>query len=169
MPRGKKVVEEVAGAAAVLDAPETEGTGEQSPEASVSVKKLVRFWSPENERLIIGADPVVQFIDHTVVIDPDKSPRTYKALKGSNAFKSSFFIVEDRAGDDDYKIDFGRRLRALVGDDRADQVKRERGFISILSMFSPDELMRYGISKSMPDIEKAIYVAVNNKYVEGYV
>lgn len=158
----KKSKEEVTGVA-TLEAPESAAVVEAQP----STASLVRYWSPENENLIIGVTPVIQFKDHVIVLDPEKSPKTVKALEGSNAFGQLFYRVHDRAGDDNYKIDFGRRLRRLLGTDPEDEVTQEKGYIAITSLFTPDELERYGISKSVRDVERLIFVTINNKYVEG--
>lgn len=162
----RKNSDEEATGVAVLDAPVDSGEVAKAPPATAG---LVKYWCPENENLIIGSDPVIEFRNHVVVLDPKKSPRSHEALQRSNAFGKTFFIVEDKAGDENYKIEFGRRLRKLVGNDPSDQVSQERGYVSICSMFTVEELDKYGISRSQPDVEKVIYVAINNKYVEGIV
>jgi hypothetical protein len=160
----KKSKEEVTGVA-TLESPESDVVVEANP----STATVVRYWSPENENLIVGFDPMVQFKDFAVVLDVEKSPKSAKALEQSNVFNQLFFKVHDRAGDDNYKIDFGRRLRRILGSDPEDQVTQEKGYLAILALFTLDELDKHGISKSARDIERLIFVTLNNKYVEGIV
>jgi hypothetical protein len=160
----KKSKEEVTGVA-TLESPESDVVVEANPSTST----VVRYWSPEHENLIVGYDPLVKFENNTVVLDVVKSPKSAKALEQSNVFNQLFFRVHDRAGDDDYKIDFGRRLRRLLGNDPEDQVTQEKGYMAIMALFTPDELIRHGISKGVKDVERLIYATINNKYVEGIV
>ena len=160
----KKSKEEVTGVA-TLESPKSDVAVEANP----SPATVVRYWSPENENLIVGYDPMVQFKNFTVVLDTAKSPKSAKALDESNVFNQLFFKVHDRAGDDNYKIDFGRRLRRILGSDPEDQVTQEKGYLAILALFTLDELDKHGISKSARDIERLIFVTLNNKYVEGIV
>jgi hypothetical protein len=126
----------------------------------------VRYWSPENENLILDGNPQVKFDGFAVEVG---DPAIIKRLDASPWKGKDFFKVHDKSGDDQYKARFMSKIRGMVLDDPADQVKQERGFLALLALFTQPELDKHGISRSVPDIDRLILAVINNKYVEGIV
>jgi hypothetical protein len=139
-----------------------EATGVASLESAKSGGP-VKYWSPECEELIVGKDSIVKFEDHVVIV----GEQTAKKMEQFSSFGRLFYRVDDRAGDEKYKEVFLKYLRNLVGGDPLDQVKTERGLMAVMALFSPEELAELDISRSLPNEDRLILAAINNKYVEG--
>lgn len=159
-------------AKAVKSKEEATGVASLEPDngGSVAVQSdAVRYWSPENEKLIVGPKgvDVVKFNDHIALVRRDSD--TDKALRKSSSFGVLYFVVEDKTGDEEYQVKLMKFLRNLLEGDEFDQVKTERGYLSVASLFSREELDEMGISRSAPDSDRLLHKAINKKYVEGIV
>lgn len=141
-----------------------EATGVASLESSDSGGP-VKYWSPEHEELIIGTTSVVKFDDHVVMVNKEHAGK----MEQLSGYKKLFYRVENKAGDEQYKEIFLKYLRNLIGGDPLDQVKTERGLIAVMALFSSEELAKLDISRSLPNEDRLILAAINNKYVEGIV
>ena len=141
-----------------------EATGVANLDTS-SLGDSVKYWSPEHEELIIGADRTAMFRNHTLVVSAE-SAKVVDQLSGIGRL---FYKVHSKSGDEAYKEAFLKFLRNLIGGDPSDQVKAERGLIAVMALFSLEELVELDISKSSPNEDRLILAAINNKYVEGIV
>lgn len=130
----------------------------------VVASKTVKYWSPENENLILDGNPQIKFDGFVVEVE---TPEIIKRMENSPWKGKDFYRVYDKAGDDQYKARFMGKIRGMVLDDPADQVKQERGFLALIALFSQSELDTFKISRSFPDIDALVLTVINNKYVEG--
>jgi hypothetical protein len=128
------------------------------------VASKAKYWSPDNENLILDGNPQIKFEGFVVEVE---TPEIIKRMESSPWKGKDFYRVYDKAGDEKYKARLMGKIRGMVMDDPSDQVKQERGLLALTALFSQSELDEYGISRSYPDIDALVLIVINKKYVEG--
>jgi hypothetical protein len=125
---------------------------------------VVRFWSPENEKLIIGGSPVLNFTGFRLMV---KTPSIIKRLEEGPGYGKLYYKVHDKASEGESKVEMMKFLNRLLDADRDDQVREERGIMSVFALFEDSELAELGISRSAANKEKLILAALERKTIEG--
>lgn len=148
---------------------------EVEAEASVEAPakgKLVRYWAPRNAAYAVAtAGGLIRFEDHILILDPVSQADVVAELERSQGYRTAFYRVTNEAGDMDYQEKFMAYLGKLIPQDPADQVSTEQGLLSLLSLFSNDELAKNGISRGQARArkERLVMLAYQTKKVEGLV
>lgn len=125
---------------------------------------VVRFWAPENEKLIIGGSPVINFAGYRLMV---KTPKVIERLENGPGYGKLYYKVHDKPSEGEKKVELMKFLTRLLEADRDDQVKEERGIMAVFALFEEHELAELGISKSATNRERLLLAALDRKTIEG--